>query len=91
VLPHWQAEAQRDYRFVIEGDHRFSVFFADGGFFHRADIADGAARVSHDCAPDSYCGRYRFLDADRWSLTWRIIGPRKDLVISTLFSRTGRG
>ena len=91
VLAHARAEARRDYRFVIEGDHRFSVFFADGRFFHRANVAKGVAAVTHDCAPDTYRGRYRFPDRDRWSLSWRITGPRKDLVISTLFSRTGGG
>ena len=91
VLRHARAEARQSYRFVIENDHAFSVFFADGRFFHRADIAAGAARVVHDCAPDTYCGRYRFNGPDRWGLSWRITGPRKDLVISTVFSRTCGG
>jgi hypothetical protein len=86
-----RAEARREYRFVIESDHVFSVFFADGRFFHRAEIAAGIASATHDCAPDIYRGRYRFLAPDRWSLSWRITGPRKNLVISTVFSRTGAG
>ena len=86
-----RAEAQQAYRFTIENDHAFSVFFADGRFFHRADIIGGVALAAHDCAPDTYCGRYRFPEPDRWSLSWRITGPRKDLVISTTFSRTGGG
>jgi hypothetical protein len=88
VLPGARAEARRSYRFVFESDHSFSVFFADGRFFHRAEIALGTASVGHDCAPDSYRGRYRFAGPDRWSLGWRITGPRKDLVIATVFSRT---
>ena len=91
VLPQTRAEARRDYRFVPESDHAFSVFFADGRFFHRAAVAGGSAHVVHDCAPDTYRGRYRFPAPDRWSLSWRITGPRKDLVISTVFSRTGSG
>jgi len=91
VLPHARAEARRAYRFVIEGDHSFSVFFPDGRFFHRAEIVAGIALVTHDCAPDTYCGRYRFRGGDRWSLSWRITGPRKDLVIATVFSRSGGG
>ena len=91
VLRHARAEAQQAYRFTIENDHAFSVFFADGRFFHRADIIGGVALAAHDCAPDTYCGRYRFPEPDRWSLSWRITGPRKDLVISTTFSRTGGG
>ena len=91
VLPHARAEAQQRYRFVIEDDHSFSVFFADGRFFHRADIAAGRASVSHGCPPDTYRGRYRFWQPSRWSLSWRITGPRKDLVIGTVFSRIGGG
>ena len=75
----------------MDSDDAFSVFFADGRFFHRADITKGTAAVSHDCAPDTYRGRYRFPGPERWSLSWRITGPRKDLVISTVFSRAGGG
>jgi hypothetical protein len=91
VLPHARTEARQDYRFVIESIDTFSVFFADGRFFHRAAIAADVACVTHDCAPDAYRGRYRFRSPDRWSLSWRIIGPRKNLVISTIFSRTSGG
>jgi hypothetical protein len=89
VLKHTHAEARQTYRFVIESPTRFSVFFADGRFFHRAEIDSGRACVAHDCAPDTYVGRYRFLGPDRWRLSWRIAGPRKDLVISSVFSRRG--
>jgi hypothetical protein len=91
TLPKARTEAQRAYRFVIEGDDRFSVFFADGRLFHRAEVAAGIASVTHDCVPDTYRGRYRFAAPDCWRLSWRITGPRKDLVISTVFSRTGDG
>jgi hypothetical protein len=91
TLTNAQTEAERTYRFVIEGDDQFSVFFADGRPFHRAEVASGIACVAHDCAPDTYRGRYRFAAPDCWSLSWRITGPRKDLVISTVFSRTGGG
>jgi hypothetical protein len=86
-----RTEARQTYRFVIEGADAFSVFFADGRFFHRAAITDGRARVTHDCAPDTYIGRYRFHGPDRWGLSWRITGPRKDLVIGSVFSRRGGG
>jgi hypothetical protein len=89
VLRHTRTEARRDSRFVIESPDSFSVFFADGRFFHRAEIAASRALVVHDCAPDRYCGRYRFYPPDRWVLSWRITGPRKDLVISSIFSRGG--
>ena len=88
VLPHASAEARQKYLFVIESNHAFSVFFGDGRFFHRAEIVADTALVFHDCAPDHYNGRYRFPDMNHWSLSWRITGPRKDRVISTMFSRS---
>jgi hypothetical protein len=89
VLQHARSEARQTYRFVIESADRFGVFFADGRFFHQAEIDAGRACVVHHCAPDTYQGRYRFLGPDRWSLSWRITGPRKDLVISSVFSLRG--
>ncbi|MCB8883479.1 hypothetical protein ACELLULO517_24740 [Acidisoma cellulosilytica] len=80
--------AARDYRFEIVGPDRFLVFFDDGRLFHDAQLSDdGAACVTHDCAPDLYRGRYRMDGPDRWRLSWRVTGPRKDLVIATVFSR----
>jgi hypothetical protein len=87
VFGAFRSEARREYRFCIEGDAVFSVLFTDGGFFHRAQVADGLACVHHDCAPDDYRGRYRITGPDGWMLSWRIQGPRKDLVIGTRFSR----
>ena len=49
------------------------------------------AHVAHDCAPDRYEGRYRVLDADRWVLSWRVVGPRKRQLISSRFVRIGSG
>jgi hypothetical protein len=80
-------EAARDYRFKILAQDRFRVSFADGRFFHEAQVVGDAALMSHDCAADLYRGRYRFEGPGRWRLSWRITGPRKDLVIATVFSR----
>ena len=83
-----EMDAARAYRYAILGPRQFRVFFDDGRLFHDAVVGDdGAAPVSHDCAPDLYRGRYRIESADRWRLSWRITGPRKDLVIGSVFSR----
>ena len=86
ALPMMRSEARRDYRFEMTGSG-FRVFFPDGRFFHEAIFAQGRADVAHDCPPDLYRGRYRMSGPDRWWLTWRIGGPRKDLMISSAFSR----
>lgn len=83
-----QTEARQSYRYQ-ETSTGLRVFFADGRFFHDLRPEGGCALVSHDCAPDLYRGRYRFESADRWWLSWRITGPRKDLVIASLFLRIG--
>lgn len=83
-----RTEAQRAYRYEMTGTG-FRVLFPDGRFFHEARRAGKRAEVAHDCAPDLYRGRYRFQTPDLWFLSWRITGPRKDLVISSLFLRLG--
>ncbi|GAB0116420.1 hypothetical protein Acid7E03_04920 [Acidisoma sp. 7E03] len=83
-----QTEARQSYRYQ-ETPTGYRVFFADGRFFHDLRPEHGRAHVSHDCAPDLYRGRYRVETADRWWLSWRITGPRKDLVIASLFLRLG--
>jgi hypothetical protein len=83
-------EAARDYRFEIVAEDRFRVFFADGRLFHEARVVGGIAPVAHDCAPDLYRGRYRLDGPERWRLSWRVTGPRKDLVICSVFSRSHR-
>lgn len=86
TLPMMRSEAKRDYRFEMTA-HGFRVLFPDGRFFHEAAFAQGLAHVVHECAPDLYRGRYRLAGPDRWWLSWRVTGPRKDLVITSLFSR----
>ena len=63
------------------------VCFEDGTPFHRLDLERGTARVWHDCAPDRYDGRYRVLDPDRWTLSWRVTGPRKRQLIASRYIR----
>lgn len=81
-----RTEAQRAYRYEMT-ESGFRVCFPDGRFFHEARLAGGRAEVAHDCAPDLYRGRYRVETPDRWCLSWRITGPRKNLIISSLFLR----
>lgn len=83
-----RTEAQRAYRYEMTATG-FRVLFPDGRFFHVARLEGGRAEVAHDCAPDLYRGRYRIESPDRWWLSWRITGPRKDLIISSLFLRRG--
>ncbi|MBW4021832.1 MAG: hypothetical protein HIU92_01620 [Proteobacteria bacterium] len=91
ALAQSEMEARQSYRFVIGGPAAFDVLFADGRPFHQAVFASRTAWTAHDCAPDTYRGRYRILGPNRWSLGWRITGPRKNLVVISIFSRAGGG
>ncbi|MDR9393042.1 MAG: DUF6314 family protein [Roseovarius sp.] len=51
------------------------VHFADGRFFHEVPAQGG--RATHWCPPDMYDGWYDFSDWPRFTVTWRVNGPRK--------------
>ena len=80
-------EATQTNGFGVTGPAQAIVTFADGRLFHTLDLATGCAVVAHDCPPDDYQGRYCVAGPDRWTLTWRIQGPRKNLRITTRYSR----
>ena len=69
------------------GRNGADVRFEDGTLFHRLCLESGVARVRHDCGADRYVGRYHVLDQDRWTLGWRVTGPRKEQRIASLFTR----
>jgi hypothetical protein len=60
------------------------VFFEDGRPFHR--IGPGRLRDRHDCPPDTYDVTYVFSENGAFSTTWRVIGPRKDLMIRSHYT-----
>ena len=78
-------EARRVYRWAAEGA-RLVVRFDDGRAFH--DFGpEGGAEAQHVCEPDVYRVRYGFADWPIWTSTWRVTGPRKDLILRSRFSR----
>lgn len=83
----YRGPAERVYRFRFPGPGRAQVFFADGRFFHALDLSGGADNVEHRCGDDLYRGRYALEDAQRWTLRWRVTGPRKDLLLATRYLR----
>lgn len=66
------------------GPGGIEVRFADGRPFHTVG-RDAAAR--HDCAPDIYWLRYDWSAWPRWSVRWRVRGPRKDYRALTRYLR----
>lgn len=64
----------------------WQVDFADGRPFHRVEpgVRPNAA---HDCPPDDYRLQYDFGVWPRWSVRWRVTGPRKNYRALTRYAR----
>ena len=85
----FQGPVSRVLRYLITGPGRADVFFEDGAPFHLVDLRAGAWHAEHRCGRDTYIGRYRIVDLNRWRLRWRVQGPSKDHTIATSFKRHG--
>jgi hypothetical protein len=80
--------AERTLRIEPAIDGAWQVRFADGRPFHELDLAAGGrCDVSHLCGPDVYRGRYEIDGPDRFTITWRVSGPRKNDVIASRYER----
>jgi hypothetical protein len=78
--------ARRSYLWRLRAPDVADIRHHDGRAFHAIalpDFAGGRVAARHDCAPDLYEGLYVFDSADRWRLTWRVRGPRKDYCMTT--------
>lgn len=69
-----------------EADGRIVLQFEDGRPFHDFQ-ADGSALATHLCGADNYNVRYDFTEWPVWRSQWQVTGPRKDLILSSQFSR----
>lgn len=65
----------------------WEVRFADGRPFHAFDLTPGGCEVIHLCGADTYRGRYRIDGPDRFTVSWRVSGPRKNDVIESVYER----
>jgi hypothetical protein len=61
-----------------------AVFFGDGRPFH---LWRPGQQARHDCPPDDYRLRYDLSAWPRWSVRWRVRGPRKDYAALTRYRR----
>lgn len=78
--------AERSYAWSQQGA-RIHVQFADGAPFHDFDPATGGQATEHLCGQDMYRGGYDFSQWSCWSVTWDVVGPRKDYRSVTLYVR----
>lgn len=61
------------------------VTFEDGRDFHPWRPGEP---VEHPCGADRYVGTIRRLDTDHWTVQWRVTGPRKDYVMTSVLTRS---
>jgi len=79
--------AHRTLRIEPVSDGAWEVRFADGRPFHPLDLSGGSDDVIHLCGADTYHGTYAVESEDRFTVTWRVTGPRKDDVIESVYER----
>lgn len=85
----WQGstkfEARRETLWRATGT-AIEVSFADGRPFHMID----GPEAHHDCPPDDYRLSYDFGAWPKWSVRWRVTGPRKNYRALTRYARVSR-
>lgn len=80
--------AEQHYRYEFpNGNERAVVRFRDGRTFHELDLSQGQDSLFHACDPDQYEGCIVALDQGRWQSRWKVVGPRKNLEIVSLYTR----
>ncbi|PTY36205.1 hypothetical protein BGP77_02520 [Saccharospirillum sp. MSK14-1] len=83
--------AQRAYTYR-RTDSGLTIDFADGvsagELFLAFDFTRAHELISHHlCIADHYDGHFVFHSADRFELSFQVVGPHKDYQITTLFDR----
>jgi hypothetical protein len=80
-------QANRTHRLVPRPDGTADVLFADGRPFHDLDLRTGRWRTRHPCAADLYDGEFTVVSHDEWHLRWRVEGPAKTQVLTSVYRR----
>jgi hypothetical protein len=88
--PTFTGPASREYLLrPAEQPDALDVYFPDGRPFHRMSFSPSANEDNHWCDPDTYRVAYTFEGPDRFSYTWDVTGPRKDLLLASRLARGG--
>jgi hypothetical protein len=80
--------ASREHRWGPGPDGTALAAFPDGRPFHDLDLRTGRWRTVHGCPPDRYEGEFTVLGPDRWRVVWRVAGPAKNLLLTTVHQRS---
>lgn len=77
--------AERRYLWCAD-EMGFDIFFEDGRFFHRLNL-QATTQAAHWCDPDQYDVSYDFTPWPSWQSAWSVVGPKKNYVMKTTYSR----
>lgn len=88
--PTFTGPATRAYRLRPSGrPDALDVIFPDGRPFHRMSFAPESNLDNHWCDPDTYRVAYTLEGPDRFSYSWDVAGPHKDLLLTSHLTRNG--
>ena len=75
-------------KYIWKKDEKFwKVYFFDkNNFFYHFDVFKISQDFSHKCKKDNYFGK-KIIGNDRFILEWRVIGPKKNMFINSIFYR----
>ncbi|MYW01750.1 DUF6314 family protein [Streptomyces sp. SID3343] len=79
--------ASRTHRLVPRADGTADVLFGDGKPFHDLDLRTGRWSTRHPCAADLYDGEFTVVSHDEWHLRWRVAGPAKTQLLTSVYRR----
>lgn len=82
----YRGPATRSYRIDAE-EAGVVVTFPDGRVLCRLDLSHGHARDEHPCSPDTYRVDFTVRHPDSIDYTWDVVGPAKDLLLTTALIR----
>ena len=86
-IANYRGAAWRCYAFRFPRSSCAEVTFPDGRHFHDLDLRRGSWDVLHRCGQDRYRGTFEACSQDKLRVTWRIDGPRKDLILDSWLER----
>lgn len=68
-------------------DGAADVRFADGREFYLLDLRSGLSQAEHLCRADKYLVTVTRLGPDKFTESWRVVGPDKDYGLHTTYVR----
>jgi hypothetical protein len=88
-LGDYDGRCHQSYLYSFPKTGQVEVRFADGRFFHTLNLRDGSAAAEHLCVKDTYRTHVELKARHHWTTQWRVLGPAKDLLMTSWYLRIG--